>query len=257
MTIYVAGISSLVDCKRQQKLADAINSIGPINVSMYSERYNSKFCLISSCYIFSGLEESYRENDTPQPNTVYGRTMGSSEFYIQKSCLNYLIFRCCMLYGRSYNINQLNFFELLERKFIRNETINCDSKVHLGFIDVHYLAQAIEKAFIEKVKNRLFQLNTSDIGTYYDFAKTYAKVFNQSSSLVSKGDWPFPYEVSPLDLDTSYDSFKYNLSTFNIEGSLEFKIPSIEESLESTKERLGSKSKISRKIKKSSGISFI
>ncbi len=256
LTIYAVGLSSLMNCREQPKLADALNTAGAFNVSGFSERYGSKFCYISSCYIFTGDEEEYRENDTPQPSTIYGKTQASSEFFVQKSCLNYLIFRTCALYGRNYNTNQLNFFELLERKAAKNETLECDSKIYLGFLDIHYLGMAIDTAFKLGVKNRLFQISSKDICTYYDFAKKYADVFEQSSGIASKGDWEFPLEINLFDANKESDSFRFKMNTLNLEGALNLRLPTIEESLNFTKQRLGISGR-KKKMLKTSGVSFI
>ncbi len=257
LTIYAVGLSSLMDCYDYPKLADALNAVGVFNTSQFSERYGSKFCFLSSGFIFSGHKGEYRENDTPLPNTVYGNTMGSSEFYVQKSCLNYLIFRCCRLYGRNYNINQLNFFEVLERNFEQGKSTPCDMKVFTGYLDVIYLARAIEAALEQNIRNRLFQLCSQNICTSYDFAKTYATVFGAGEGQITKGDWSFPAENLKYDLSRDDENFYYQLGTFNIEATLGIKIPTVEASLIETKNRLSPSAGAKKSVRKASGISFI
>ena len=100
ITIYAVGLTDISACQEYPKVADALNTAGVFNVSMASERYNSKFIYFSSSYIFSGEDTLFTEADTPTPSSVYGNTVASSEFYIQKSCLNYIIFRCAPIFGR-------------------------------------------------------------------------------------------------------------------------------------------------------------
>ena len=115
ITIYAVGLTSIRDCHEYPKVADALNTAGVFNVSAAAERYNSKFIYFSTSYIFSGEDTLYRENDTPMPSTMYGSTMASSEFYVQKSCLNYIIFRCSPLIGRGYQFHDSNWVETLDR----------------------------------------------------------------------------------------------------------------------------------------------
>ncbi|MBL7665559.1 MAG: sugar nucleotide-binding protein [Bacteriovoracaceae bacterium] len=258
LTIYAVGLSSLDDCYHYPKLADALNAVGVFNVSGFSERYRSRFCFISSSYIFPGHNVVYKENDTPMPGTVYGNTLASSEFYVQKSCLNYLIFRCCPLYGRSYNNHQLNFFELLERRYAEGKTLTCDNKVFTGHLDIYYLSRAIQLALEADIRNRLFQLTSKDYGTYFNFAKTYAKVFGKSEGSIQKGDWDFPaenlrYAIKMIDTENYF----YKMNQQNLETTLNFEMPTIEESLKFTKLRLGSTNQMKKKNTKAAGVSFI
>ena len=192
ITLYTIGLTDLNACQEYPKVADALNTAGVFNVSQASERYNSKFIYFSSSYIFSGEDTLFRENDTPMPSSVYGNTIASSEFYIQKSCLNYIIFRCAPIFGRSYNTNDLNWFEVLERNNFLNKKISCDTKVYTGFIDVWTVGKILKLAIEENITNRLFQISSSDIMNRYDFAKLYMDIFKGNTSILSKGDWKFP-----------------------------------------------------------------
>ena len=84
-------MSSLTDCKLNPKMADALNTTGAVNACSASERYGSKFIYLSSGYVLGGEDQLYKEGDTPFPTTAYGNSLSSTEFWIQRSCLNYLV----------------------------------------------------------------------------------------------------------------------------------------------------------------------
>ena len=42
------------------------------------------------------------------------------------------------------------------------------------------------------VRNRVFQVSSTDLMTHYEFAKLYTKAFSHSDSLITKGKWNFP-----------------------------------------------------------------
>lgn len=125
-TIYAVGLSSLTECKYFPKKAESLNSSGAINCSTASERIGSKFIYLSSCFVMGGENVTYREGETPFPNTIYGNTLSTTEFYIQRSCLNYLILRCAPLYGRSYGTRHPNWFEAVQNAFVKNEPLLSD-----------------------------------------------------------------------------------------------------------------------------------
>jgi len=257
LTIYAVGCSSVEACHEFENYADALNSGGLYNVVPFCERYQSKVCYISSAFIFSGENQDNQENDTPLPNTVYGKSKASAEFFIQKSCLNYMIFRCCNFYGRGINPRFPSWFEVIEKKSFNQETFGMDSKIHIGFLDSYYLAEAIKISFENDVTNRLFQLSSKDALTYYDFVQAYSKVFKTDKSLVKKINWEFPQLESSVIEQRLDDNFYYKLDVTNLESALGFDLPSVEESLNFSFQMLGGGKKLSGGKKKSTEINYI
>lgn len=236
-TIYAAGLSSIMDCADYPDLAEALNTSGLFIVAEYAARYKSQICVISSSYVFGGEAKEYIEIDIPDAVSSYGKSFASSEFYIQKTSLNYIIFRCCPLYGQSYRPDKLNNFEKMQKKFLENTPFNVDSSVITGFLDVTYLAMIIKMCFTDSVINRLFQVSSKDHMNYYEFALKYAEVFGVSSSIVGRDKWNFPLQLGPgSNINPGDLSFKIDVS--NVENYLSIKLPTIEESLKFTQKRL-------------------
>lgn len=256
ITIYSVGLTRLEDCQDYPKLADALNTAGVFNVSLASERYKSKFVFISSNFIFSGEDTLFRENDTPSPTSVYGNTMASAEFYIQKSCLNYLILRSCPVFGRSYNPNDLKWLEVVDKKAFKADQIICDTKVYHGFLDVWTLAEVLDKAIELNITNRLFQISSSDITNRYEFTKLYTEKVFENSTLLVKGDWKFPRTENQITLQGLGEELKFEMDTYNVEEALDIELPTIEEVVEkiASNYRIKKNSKV-RKV--STGISYI
>lgn len=257
VTIYCIGLTSLHKCADNEKLADALNTTGVFSVASFTERYRSQLIYLSSAYVFSGEKVTFLEDDTPLANTTYGKSKGSAEFFIQKTCLNYLIFRCCSLYGRSVNPQKPTWFEIIQRELFRGEPVIPDNNVKVGWLDVIYLAMIIKLSINKEVNNRLFQVSSQDIMSYYEFANAYAETFEDAKDLIRKGSWSFPQVSSSIIQSDISDGLEYQMDIENLEGNFNVKMPSIQESLELTRLRLGGKSTKRSKIKKSSEITFI
>jgi dTDP-4-dehydrorhamnose reductase len=238
VTIYAVGLSSLTECQLKPKQADALNSVGAINACVAAERYGSKFILLSSAFVLGGDDLLYREGDMPMPVTAYGSSLSASEFYVQRSCLNYLIFRSSVLYGRSHNALHENWFEILQRNFFQNIPISADDSVKTGFLDIMILGKILIAALEANVSNRLFHISSSDWMTRYEFASLYAKIFKKDANLVQRVNIPFPAEQTHNKKDGHNYSFK--LDTSNIAEFLGAKLPSVEESLQITYKRMSS-----------------
>jgi dTDP-4-dehydrorhamnose reductase len=239
-TIYAIGLSSLTECKLNPKQADALNSAGAVNVCSSSERYGSKFIYISSSYVLGGADQLYKEGDTPFPNTVYGNTLSSIEFYIQRSSLNYLILRCAPLYGRAYGPKHPNWFEFVQASLAHNRMLLADDTVVTGFVDVFILGRMLKSFLASNVTNRLFQISSKDYLTRYEFARLIAKTFKKDENLIQRTTLPFPDDSnnSKVGNKTQTGQYFFRMDTFNVQDFLGAAMPTVEESLQLTFKRL-------------------
>lgn len=241
ITIYAAGLSSLKECQLFPKEADALNSAGAVNCCIAAERYSSKFVYFSSGFVLGGEDLLYREADTPFPETVYGTTLSSTEFYIQRSCLNYLILRCSPVYGRGYNPTHTNWFESIQSAFAKNEPVYADDSVYTGFLDIHLMGKILKAMISQNVTNRLFHVSSKDFMSRYEFAKLYAKIFKKDEALIQKVSGIFPIDTNKTIRNRRSQNdlnFCFKMDTSNIEEFLGVSMPRIEESLMVTYKRL-------------------
>ncbi|MBT3585277.1 MAG: sugar nucleotide-binding protein [Halobacteriovoraceae bacterium] len=257
ISIYCVGIASVFDCYKSQQKAEALNTSGLFNVAEMCQRYKSQICYISSSYVFGGDDKPYIEMDIPDANSTLGKTQAAAEFYIQKTSLNYIIFRCSRLYGRSIHPIRKNFLEVLQKRLRQGQNFICDNTVVNGFLDIAYLAMVLKICFDKNVMNRLFQLSSSDALSYYDFSKQYCEVFGDNSELVVKGKWPFPVLSAGAGGAISGDDLFYKMDIGNLEGFLNIKMPTIKESLAYSYRRFGGKVEEDKSSKKGEGITFI
>ena len=256
-TIYAIGLSSVLDCKGRDKYADALNTIGVFNVAGFTERYKSRLIYPSTAYVFSGENKPRIESDTPDPMTVLGRTKASTEFFIQKSCLNYLVLRCCLFFGRSIFARQYTLMENIERKLFKNEGIKMDGEINNGYLFVGDFAKIVHQCIEKDVHNRLLHLCSSDTASPYDFALKFSKVFGHDEGLIQKGKWEFPIEASVgMDFDVS-TGLHFKLESGNIEDALGEKLPSVEESIRNAFIYYGGSDVSDKKSAGGDGISFI
>lgn len=240
VTIYAAGLSSIAACHINPKLADAMNSAGLINVCSSAERIGSKFIFFSSSFVLGGEDIAYKESDTPFPTTSYGMTMGSSEFFVQKSCLNYIIFRSCPLYGRSYHPKRKNWFEALEKSIALGLPVAMDDHVLHGHLDVKLLAKLVKLSIQQNVTNRLLQVSSKDIMSRHDFGKLYCDMFKKDENLITRGQWDLPINSTQVRMAKVMSKYHFRMDLKNAEEFFNFRFPTVEESLQETKKRLSS-----------------
>lgn len=233
IVIYAVGVSSLKEASLKAKEAESLNSIGAVNCLMAAERVDAKFVYISSAFVFGGGNVLNREGDVPFPNTNYGNNLSSTEFYIQRSSLNYLILRTSVLYGRGYSPVKETWFESLEKAFYEQKKTNLDDQVITGFLDVRIFSRILILILNSGVSNRLLNISSKDFMTRFQFAKKYGEIFKKDSSFLNKSSGAFPMDKN----SSSEGELMFKLDTANIESLLGVKMPSVSESLESTVKR--------------------
>ncbi|MBT3527091.1 MAG: sugar nucleotide-binding protein [Bdellovibrionales bacterium] len=236
ITIHCLGLFSIMKCAETPELADALNTNTVFNITESCQRYKSKLIYISTQHIFLGDNKTvYSELDIPDTNTIYGKTCAAAEFYIQKNSLDYLIFRCCRLYGRSINPLQVTLLEKIQQCSQSGKDAAFDKYNNMGFLDIIYLAMVIRITISKQTTNRLFHLSSIDICTAFEFAMKYSKIFNQPHNNITPGRWPYP--VTDQYERGRESKWQFNLETTNLENYISTKLPTIDESLALTFDR--------------------
>jgi dTDP-4-dehydrorhamnose reductase len=256
IVLYCVGMSSLKDCAELPNACDALNSSGLFNMAEIAPRYGSRVIYFSSHYVFSGANKNYNEMDNADVITQYGKSQASSEFYLQKSSLNYLIIRCSKIYGRGVSPLRDTWFEQLQKNIKNNVTVGYDDFVHQGFLDVYYLGMVLKMCIDKNISNRLIHFSSQDTMSYFEFAKTYADVFHESTGLINSAKWYFPV-LKNATVERVDEKLHYKMDVLNIEGLLKIKMPTIRESLEFTLRRFHGVSKPGKAMSKGQGLSYI
>jgi dTDP-4-dehydrorhamnose reductase len=144
---------------------------------------------------------------------------------------------------------------MIQLKMLQEKLMVIDNNVIEGYIDVLYLALVIRMCFERNITNRLFQLSSKDYLTRFDFVKLYCKYFNGNDGLVQRGAWQF-YQMEGYP--GSSKGLWYKMDIFNLESYLGVELPTIDESLSFTFQRLGGNLNNSKvKEKSSEGIKYI
>lgn len=72
--IHLAALTDMEYCELNSDHAYRVNSVGVENFASYARTKNIPFLYISTAGVFDGKKNSYRENDQPNPLSVYGRS---------------------------------------------------------------------------------------------------------------------------------------------------------------------------------------
>jgi len=116
VVINAAGFTDVDLCEKEKEKAFAVNAEGAKNVALGCKLIGAKCIYFSTDYIFDGKKaEPYKEEDTPSPLSIYGKSKLKGERYVREILDNYLIIRTSWLFS-AYGSNFANTIIKLARE---------------------------------------------------------------------------------------------------------------------------------------------
>ncbi|MFC4765795.1 dTDP-4-dehydrorhamnose reductase [Effusibacillus consociatus] len=99
--IHAAAYTRVDEAEHTQDKAYLVNTYGTRNVAISAQQAGSKMIYISTDYVFDGQSSTpYKEFDSPNPLTVYGKSKLAAEEIVKNFSNKYFIVRTSWLYGQ-------------------------------------------------------------------------------------------------------------------------------------------------------------
>jgi dTDP-4-dehydrorhamnose reductase len=100
--LNAAAYTRVDDCETNPDKAFSVNGDGPGNLARAADKRNALLVHYSTDYVFDGQkEEPYLEEDSPNPQSVYGKSKLLGEDFVRRICRSHLILRTSWLFGRN------------------------------------------------------------------------------------------------------------------------------------------------------------
>lgn len=181
-----SGVKAIVNCaaytnvdmaESDQEICELINAKAPENLAIAMKEVSGLLIHVSTDYVFGGdpYNTPCKEGQKGTPTGVYGLTKLHGEQNIQKSGVDYLIFRTAWLYsefGKNFVKTMLNL-----------TSTKPQLKVVFDQVGTPTYAYDLAKAVFEIIENRKFEGNTGiyhysneGVCSWYDFTKTIAEL---------------------------------------------------------------------------------
>jgi dTDP-4-dehydrorhamnose reductase len=206
--INLAAVTNVDGCEDNVELAHKVNGEAPGFIAEICKKYHAKFVHLSTDYIFNGKKNTpYIEEDTPDPQSVYGISKLSGEKNIMRKNPSSLIIRAQWIYGDGGENFITKIKKIAEEKGIV-EVVDDQRGAPTYAKD---LALPL-KTLIENGNSGIYHIANSGSCTWFEFAK---EVFSQlkmkievkpitSATLNRKAVRPLysVYDCSKLQKDT-------------------------------------------------------
>lgn len=180
--INCAAYTNVDKAESDQDFCELLNAKAPENLAIAMKEANGLLVHISTDYVFGGdpYNTPCREEQNGTPTGVYGMTKLLGEQNIQKSGVDYLIFRTAWLYsefGRNFVKTMINL-----------TATKSQLKVVFDQVGTPTYAYDLAKTIFDVIENRKFQGNIgvyhfSDEGvcSWYDFTKMIADLVGNTN----------------------------------------------------------------------------
>lgn len=215
--IDVAGIKNLEFCERQPEEAMRINCRAPEHLAGIASEVGSGFVLVSSDYVFDCVAGGFKENDTPSPVTMYGRTKLCAEQAVRKAHPEAAVVRTCAVYGRGGG----QFYTWLRRTLAQNDVVDAfdDSQFTPTLVDD--VVGVLERIALHGHAG-IFHVAGKTVISRHGMAKAVARAFGHPSSQVVKGERQDVQQLIAVNssLDASLTAEKLGLEFHDLEQGL-------------------------------------
>lgn len=166
IVINSAAYTAVDAAESNEDLAYHVNVLGTRNIAVACQKIGAALVYICTDYVFDGTKgESYREYDTTNPLSVYGKTKYLGEVYIRDLLDKFYIVRTSWLYGYNgpnFITTMLNLAKNHDSLNVVSDQIGCPTYT----VD---LAIAINE-LIKEPNYGIYHITNSDSCSWYEFA---------------------------------------------------------------------------------------
>jgi dTDP-4-dehydrorhamnose reductase len=182
--IHCAAMTQVDPCELNPELCDLVNIRGTQLAARAAEACGARFIYLSTDFVFDGLNGPYREDDPPNPVSVYGWSKLQGEYITRSLGVPWAIVRTILVYGITPAMNRSNLVTWVRDSLISHKPIRV--------VDDHFrmptLADDLADGILRIIKNEktgIYHLSGPEMTSVLEFSLRIARFFNLDESLIS------------------------------------------------------------------------
>ncbi len=183
LVVNAAAVSNIDFAERNMLAAHQVNVAGAGYLAEGCRRYEARFIHFSSDAVFAGTADSYGEEDAPEPVNYYGRTKAESEALVLATCPDSVVIRLSLVLGYAVGGGGNSFYEPLEERLRRGETVYVPAEEIRTPVAVQTLAEAVLE-LAEGDYRGILHIGSTDSVSRYELARRVAAAMGFSPDLV-------------------------------------------------------------------------
>jgi dTDP-4-dehydrorhamnose reductase len=228
IVINCAAYTAVDKAEQDAVVADAINHLAIATLATLCQKSGAKLVHVSTDYVFDGTSPiAYKEDDKPNPKSVYGVTKLAGEVACTKNCPDSIIIRTAWVYSEFGN----NFVKTMLRLMTERESIGVVNDQVGSPTYAGDLAQVILTILdSKKWESGMYHYSNEGEISWFDFAKDIKEIAGKNCEVngIPASSYPTPAERPAFSLlDKSKIKSVYGIVPPNYKVSLKKMISKI------------------------------
>ncbi|MCH7760588.1 dTDP-4-dehydrorhamnose reductase [candidate division TA06 bacterium] len=167
LVCHLAAYTDVDGCEKNPEKAFEVNGQGTRNVALGARKARVPILYLSTDYLFDGeKKEPYKENDSPNPLNVYGRSKLEGENRIMEILQDYYIVRSSWLFG----VSGKNFVDTILKLAEEREVLQVVADQIGSPTYTPDLAEALQK-LIDLGSFGVYHVTNSGSCSWFEFAR--------------------------------------------------------------------------------------
>jgi dTDP-4-dehydrorhamnose reductase len=200
IVINCAAYTAVDKAEQDIETADAINHLAIATLATLCQQSGAKLIHVSTDYVFDGTSPiAYKEDDKPNPKSVYGVTKLAGELACVKNCPDSIIIRTAWVYSEFGN----NFVKTMLRLMTERESIGVVNDQIGSPTYAGDLAQVILTILdSKKWESGMYHYSNEGEISWFDFAKDIKEIAGKTCEVngIPASSYPTPAERPAFSL---------------------------------------------------------
>jgi dTDP-4-dehydrorhamnose reductase len=229
IVINCAAYTAVDKAETDQIVADAINHLAIATLATLCHDSGAKLVHVSTDYVFDGTSPiAYKEDDKPNPKSVYGVTKLAGEIACLKNCPESIILRTAWVYSEFGN----NFVKTMLRLMSERDTLNVVNDQVGSPTYAADLAQVILTILdSNKWEPGIYHYSNAGEISWFDFAVAIKEIAQKTCVVngIPASNYPTPAERPAYSLlDKSKIKAVYGIEPIDYKVSLQIMMDRLE-----------------------------
>ncbi len=192
--INCVAFNNVDSAEEKQELAFLLNEKVAKDLSEICNELNIPLVHISTNYVFDGEKGEYKEDDEPNPLSVYAKSKRAGELAVIETAKKYYLIRTSVLFGQKgeSSASKKSFVELMLGLSEKSEIIKAVNDEVNSLTYVADLAHAIRALVSQNFPHGIYHFVNSGEASWYDYAKEVFSATKKSVNLLPVPRSEFP-----------------------------------------------------------------
>ncbi len=185
--IHAAAMTHVDQCEQNLDACHKINVEATETLSKLCEEFGAFMIFVSTDFIFDGKSGPYKEEDIPNPISVYGKSKLDAETIVRNLKTPWAIVRTVLLYGHVPGLSRTNIVLWVKKSLEEGKKIQVVNDQERSPTLAEDLADGIISLLMRE-KQGVYHISGAEQMRIIDIARTVADYWKLDASLIEETD---------------------------------------------------------------------